>query len=335
MTKRILIITERADVHADLVADRILAKGHRPFRLNLDEFPARFSLDLRFADGAWTGSLLHQPSGDTLWLSDIGAVWTRKPAEFAFDSEDLGAQEKAYASEETEHVLLSLLHSLSCFWMSHPIAARAAQWKGEQLLRAAAMGFEVPRSLIANRPEPVLQFRHAEGGDIIFKTLASPYLGADKVSPDECVAVGIATTRITDEYVAMIDGIGEVPCFFQTHIPKQFEVRVTVIGDRAYSAKILSQSDPRTVTDFREFSVAIPYEAFTLPEDVERRCIAFVHSYGLSYGALDLIVTPQGDYVFLENNPGGQFLFVEQLVPELKLTDAVAERLIQGAADGR
>jgi D-alanine-D-alanine ligase-like ATP-grasp enzyme len=32
---------------------------------------------------------------------------------------------------------------------------------------------------------------------------------------------------------------------------------------------------------------------------------------GLRYGAIDLRLTPQGEYVFLEINPGGQFLFCE------------------------
>lgn len=332
MTRRILIVTHRADLHADVVADRIAALGHRPFRLNLDEFPAAFSLDLTFAGGRWDGTLCYRPGGDVLAIADIGAVWARKPAEFAFESADLGPQEKAYATEETEHVLLGLLYSLECCWMSHPGAVRAALWKGEQLLRAARMGFQVPVSLIANRPEPVHRFRAAAGGDIVFKTLASPFLGADKVGADQRIATGIATTRITDDCLELLDAVSEVPCFFQVHVAKAYELRVTVIGDRVFAAKIHSQDDDRTRIDYRDFSADIRYESYPLPSGIARRCRDFVHSYGLTYGALDLIVTPAGDYVFLENNPGGQFLFVEQLVPELRMTDAVAEFLIEGAS---
>jgi hypothetical protein len=36
--------------------------------------------------------------------------------------------------------------------------------------------------------------------------------------------------------------------------------------------------------------------------------------------------------VFLENNPCGQFLYIEQLIPEFKLLEAVADQLIAGAA---
>jgi len=335
MTQRILIVTCRADFHADFVAERIVTKGFRPFRLNLDEFPAAYALDLAFAGGVWHGTLTHVPTGDVLSIGDIGAVWTRKPAEFSFEHTELGPQERAYAAEETEHVLLGLLYSLDCRWMSHPAAVRASQWKGEQLLRAARMGFRVPDSLIANRPVPVHRFRAAAGGDIVFKTLASPFLGADKVDADERITTGVATTRITDDDVDMLDAVHEVPCFFQNRIEKAYELRVTVIGEHVFAAKIHSQDDARTCVDYREFSVDIRYESYALPADLARRCREFVRSYGLNYGAIDLIVTPEGDFVFLENNPGGQFLFVEQLVPELRMTDAVADYLIAGARGER
>lgn len=335
MARCILIVTGRADIHADIVMERIASRGHRSFRLNLDEFPAAFGLDLAFVDGTWRGTLSHGPSGDVVTLAEIGAVWTRKQAEFAFESTELTPQEKAYATQETEHVLAGILHSLDCCWMSHPVAVRSAQWKGEQLLRAARMGFSVPDSLIANRPEPVHRFRAAAGGDIIFKTLASSFLGAEKVSPEDRIATGLATTRITDEYLDLLDSVREVPCFFQGHVGKHYELRVTVIGDRVFAAKIHSQDDDRTRTDYRDFSVGIRYEAITLPAVIEQRCRDFVHSYGLAYGALDLIVTPAGDHVFLENNPGGQFLFVEQRVPELRMVDAVADYLIEGACRER
>jgi len=97
------------------------------------------------------------------------------------------------------------------------------------------------------------------------------------------------------------------------------------------AARIHSQDDPRTVVDYRDFSADIRYEEAGLPEDVRRRCLEFVKSYGLTFGAIDLIETRSGEYVFLENNPVGQFYFVEELVPSLKMTDAVAARLTEGA----
>jgi glutathione synthase/RimK-type ligase-like ATP-grasp enzyme len=331
MNKKVLVVTNCADVHADLVAQRVLARGASPFRLNLDEFPGHFTLEMRLDAGRWAGCLTHLPSNDTLPIADIGAVWLRKPAAFRFRSEDLGPQERAHAAAETEHILFSLLYALDCYWMSHPRAIRGALWKGEQLLRAARLGFRVPRSIVTNRPDSVREFRKAIAGDLIFKTLSSPVLSADKVGPADRIARHLPTTLVTDAHLGMLDSVGELPCLFQEYIPKKYELRVTVIGSEVFAARINSQDDERTRTDCRDLSAEIRYEPARLPPEIERRCRDFVHSYQLTFGALDLIVTPDDEHVFLENNPVGQFLFVEELVPQLAMLDAVAARLIEGA----
>jgi hypothetical protein len=51
---------------------------------------------------------------------------------------------------------------------------------------------------------------------------------------------------------------------------------------------------------------------------------------GLVYGAIDLIVTPEGDHVFLEINPNGQFDFVAQLA-RLPIYEHLAELLLDGS----
>jgi glutathione synthase/RimK-type ligase-like ATP-grasp enzyme len=331
MQPRILIVTHRGDLHADLVAERLFRRREHPFRLNLDEFPAQYRVDLAFDGLRWRGMLARRDDGIRIHVDDIRAVWTRKSAEFAFAAE-LGVQERAYATGETNHILSGLLHGLKAYWMSHPSAVRAAQWKGEQLARAARMGFRVPPSLITDDKRAVLAFREAMAGDIVFKTMESPFLAADEVDDDERVAYGIGTTRIEPGHEAMLDAVSTLPCFFQRHVPKRHEVRATVIGDRLFAARIHSQDDARTCVDFRDYDAPVRYEATRLPDEIERRCIAFVHSYGLTYGAIDLIVDHEGDYVFLENNPGGQFLFVEQRVPELAMLDAVADCLVAGVA---
>lgn len=334
MDERVLIVTHAADVHADIVEAKLWDRGSKPFRINLDQFPRDFLIDLGYGPAGCAAALRHMPSGDELSLTDVAAIWARKPAKFAFGGGGMLAQEQAFAQSETEHLFFGLLYSLDCFWVSHPRAVRGALWKGEQLQRAARQGFRVPRSVITNSPEAVDRFRREVRGDIIFKAMSSPSLCAEDVEADDRRFPGLPTTRLTDEHLEAIDSVRLLPCLFQEYVPKRFELRVTVIGDRAFAAKIHSQQDSRTATDYRNFAVEIPYEPATLPADLESRCIGFVRSYGLEFGALDLIVTPQDEVVFLENNPGGQFLFVEQLVPELRMTDAVADLLFARTGAG-
>ncbi|NYH77532.1 hypothetical protein FHR84_000846 [Actinopolyspora biskrensis] len=49
-------------------------------------------------------------------------------------------------------------------------------------------------------------------------------------------------------------------------------------------------------------------------------------SFGLDYGALDFVVTPDGDWVFLEINPGGQYGWLESATDH-PLTSTLADLL--------
>ncbi|MFT5716230.1 MAG: glutathione synthase/RimK-type ligase-like ATP-grasp enzyme, partial [Oleiphilaceae bacterium] len=268
-------------------------------------------------------------SGRQLCLSDIGAVWTRKNADFSFNDDLVNVQELKYAVMETEHTLYSMMFALDCYWMNHPSAVRSSSWKGEQLIRAAKMGLNIPESIITNQPNQAKQFISHAQGQVIFKSLSSASLGSESIEDeDDVVVTGLKTTLVTDEHLANIDAISEIPVCFQTYIEKQFELRVTVIDDEVFCAKINSQTDVRTQIDYRDYSADIIYEKYELPDNIADKVIRFVHSYGLKYGAIDLIASQNNDYFFLENNPVGQFMFIEQLVPELKMFEKIANCLI-------
>ena len=55
--------------------------------------------------------------------------------------------------------------------------------------------------------------------------------------------------------------------------------------------------------------------------------MVLVRRLGLAYGAIDLVLTPDGRYVFLEINPNGQYLWIEQLTG-LPISEAIAEWLM-------
>lgn len=326
--KKILIITNSYDIHVDHFTP-ILKRLSQPFfRLNLDKFPRDYKVNQVFDSGELRSVIEHIPSGAKINLSEVTSVWNRKPAPFSFLSSDLAAQELAYAKEETEHVLFGLLYPMKCYWMSHPLNLRGAMWKSEQLSRAAKFGFNTPKSLVTNCPEEVRKFKSELSGDMIFKSISTPDLASIEVDDDERIADGLATTLVTDEIMESLDSVREIPCHFQGYVPKKYELRVTVVENRVFAAKIHSQTDERTKIDSRDMSAEILYESTELPEEIKERCIRFVNSYNLNYSALDIIVTPDDDYVFLENNPNGQFLYIQQLIPEFRILEAIADTLV-------
>ena len=331
LNKVVLIITNSVDIHVDIAEEKMTTSGCNVFRLNLDEFPKDYKIVVQSNGDSQEELLIHIPSEKVIESSEIGAVWLRKKADFCFLSDDLSVQERQFANSETEHTLKSILYGLDCYWMSHPNALNQAGWKIEQTKRAAKMGFLVPDSLVTNDPASVLDFRQKHNNSIVTKAMSSPYLGAEEVEAEDIEVDMMPTTLITDEMMANIEAVKEFPIYFQAYVDKAYEVRVTVIGHELFAVRLNSQDSELTMVDSRSMCAEIAYEYFELPEEVASRCLNFVKSYGLEYGAIDLIVTPEGDFVFLENNPVGQFLYIEQLVPELRMMDCVINKLMDEA----
>ncbi|MFM9438385.1 hypothetical protein ACFDR9_005491 [Janthinobacterium sp. CG_23.3] len=71
-----------------------------------------------------------------------------------------------------------------------------------------------------------------------------------------------------------------------------------------------------------------PCSVFTLPAAELKKVRAFIRASGLRYGSIDMIVDTEENYIFLEVNETGQFLWIEDILPELPLLDCFADFLI-------
>lgn len=328
---RVVIVSNQNDPHSDDVVRAIKRLGEEPIRLNTDEVPLEAMISLDF-DGSWSGQLDLLTSGRVVDARHIRSVWWRRPGGFRLP-DYLDDWERELGQARVTQALRGLWSGLDCYWMSHPDAVDGADWKVEQLCRAYSLGFEIPRTLVTNDPAEARRFHRSCGGQMVWKALSGPYLAArryeyhhPRARPPEYLMTG--TTLIGTDELDKLDGIRLVPSMFQQLVPKRLEYRVTVIGDAVHAAEIDSQASDATLIDSR-VSLSVPYRRATLPDTVQQRCLEFVASYGLQFSALDLVLTPDGRYVFLENNPVGQFGYVEKLVPELELTDAVARILVR------
>lgn len=335
MTKQqIVIVTEKLDPHADDMIHMLRTLGHAPIRLNTDDIPLNTTMSFRLGSSAWKGEITIQTNGRTVDLGDVRSIWWRRPGPFALP-DGLSLQEREFAQEEIHQALLGLLSSLDCYWISPPANIRRANHKLDQLKRAAALGFAVPETIVTTDPQQAREFYELCQGQMIFKVLTEPNLAAHKVArldPTHAAPItrSTPTTLIGARHLAMLDSIQTTPCLFQEYVPKYLELRVTVIGDEVFAAEIHSQDDQAAVIDWR-LGEHVRHAKATLPAEIADRCVAFARSYGLNYSAMDFILTPDGRYVFIENNPNGQFMWVEKLIPELEMTAALAACLIRGA----
>ena len=119
-----------------------------------------------------------------------------------------------------------------------------------------------------------------------------------------------------------------MPCPFSA-INKRFDIRVVVFGKKVFAFEIHSQEHELSQLDFRGVSPdVLKHELHQLPSEIEIFILKFVSAQGLISCSLDLVLTNNGTYYFLENNPNGQWLWLE-FATEVDLTSQMIELLLE------
>ena len=92
-----------------------------------------------------------------------------------------------------------------------------------------------------------------------------------------------------------------------------------------FSAKIYPLSEKAKI-DFRTDYNNLKHEIFKLPKDIEKKLLVINKYYNLNYSAVDLIEDKNGNIYFLEINPNGQYLWIEEVLG-LPISSAIASFL--------
>jgi hypothetical protein len=303
----------------------ILDKRGIPWRrINLADFPQRLAIGYR-VDKDQVGSLM--TTGGATPLGEIGSIWYRRTAPFDLPSEIKG-EDRRFAKAECQSFIRGLWSNLTQgFWVSAPHLIRGASDKAEQLIRARQAGFDVPATIISNDPEQVRDFCSEMQGiqNVVYKPQNSIMFSRNDVMEV------VYTASLDDGHYDRLGEIKNCPGIFQQKLPKRYDIRVTIFGYHLFSVAIYSQDSPGTQIDWRAYSWGgdddFPrHEPVKLPEGLQKRCLDFVRSYGLEYGAIDFVLTPDGRYVFLELNPNGQWAWIES-VTGLPMTNTLVDLL--------
>lgn len=233
-----------------------------------------------------------------------------------------------FAFQQARSTLTTLYALIGDRWLSHPDSIRAAADKVQQLRRAAAAGLTVPGNLISNDPERVVGFH--DGNVRLGHGTAVKSLWARKpVSYDGGLRVPLTTVWPENVDPAQAATIRLAPAVFQEYVPKQREIRVVVIGTRVFAAAVNSQAVPEARHDVRAATRKAVYEPYDLPPGIGAALLEVVRGFGLRFCSADLVLTPDGEYVFLDLNPNGQWLWLE-IEAGLPLSAAMADLLSQG-----
>lgn len=319
----VLILTQEFDPTVDPVITTLTERGARVARIDLSYFPRR--LTVTTSDFGEPRRLLHdRETGRVVDLDQLASVWYRRPTAFDFGP-DMSAPEREFARREAMQGVGGILRATDCLWVNRPDVDAVSELKPYQLDLARRLGMRVPRTLMTNDPKEVSDLLATADRPIAYKAFTGGVIHYPGAFP-----AGLLTTVVGDELREHLDRVGHTMCMFQEYVDKAYEVRLTVMGNTYFPVTIDSQATEETKADWRGLSSTMPYGPYRpLPDEVVKKTQALMAELGAVYGAVDFIVTPDGEYVFLEVNPMGQFMWMHHDLG-LPMGDHLADLLMTG-----
>jgi len=218
-------------------------------------------------------------------------------------------------------VLESLEFVGNALWVSRPQAIRKAELKPLQLALARSLGLRTPKTLVTNDPDAARRFYEECEGQLILKAVSK---GIIEGTPTRF----LYTSEVSEASLSHLEGIRVTAHLLQERVQKAIELRVVVVGRQVFAAEIYSQTSNLTRLDWRKYYPDLSYGVHSLPAPLQAQLRTLVRACGLQFASMDLILTPAGDYVWIELNPNGQWFWLQlQLGNRLPLKEAMANLL--------
>lgn len=314
---KLLIPTEPDDTHAILVKLALENEGHPVRLLFTADQPTKQKNTVFINEGSyhWKSSDRHFSIAD----NDYDVVWWRRARRPYLPKNSVHPSDYKFVTRENSLFYESLTDNLApnAWWVNSKIAANRANSKLLQLKIASDCGMKIPITICSNDPQDIRYFvlKHEKDG-VIYKPLCSNFWFEER-------RIKVSHTSKIDFLTLPENKLLQLsPGIFQKEIQKKHELRITCFGDYMVAAKLDSQEHPDGKVDWR----AIPegkmsIEPVGLPAHLMSQIRTFMHKMGLVFGSLDFIVTHDNEYIFLEVNEQGQFLWIEEYNNEFKMLD--------------
>lgn len=300
----VLLITNKQDITVDFIVRELKAQKCPYYRLNTEDIPTIVHVQFDVDNGNYI--LYDTIKQESLSLSDISSVYFRRPEIATLENIlKLDSYERNYLRLELATLLEGIYKSLrNVYWINDVYKIREAENKLYQLQIAQEIGFKIPRSVIANEHKLLKQTMEAFQGDCIIKPIRSGNMGyADghKV---------IFTSKVNPENFTS-ERVEAFPIYLQENIHKTCDIRCIVVGSSVFAASIDSPNSEDGKVDWRKARGYLTHNKIDLPSEIQKRVISLTQRFELTYSAIDLILDTDGEYIFLECNPNGQWAWIE------------------------
>ncbi|HEX5461027.1 MAG TPA: hypothetical protein VFX20_13750 [Steroidobacteraceae bacterium] len=327
MGKSILLLSEDLDYHGIAVRWGLEQLGVSADWWVRSSFPVESAISIGVGKN---GDDYEVIDGNRVAFTEdaYGAIWNRR-GKTPTVSARLTRTDRVVAKAESSFLLTGMVSVLEQRNASGLIVNKAAAGerinsKVPQLVTARKVGFTVPATLISNEPGRIREFCEELQGSVVVKQHI-PFVWRLK---DGRLALP-GTRAIRSDDLKDDEPLSAAPMIYQQYIPIEHEIRVTVFCANVFA--IL-----RTRSGVNKWGFCdIKYEdstsrAIELPPRLRNKCLEFMRQAGLVFAAFDIAISTDGGEYFLECNEAGQFLFLEEIVPEIPLLDAFCRFLASG-----
>lgn len=245
-------------------------------------------------------------------------IWIRRLEE-PVGNPKVDEADKKFAEVEYRsfhHAVAYFLETLPVWVINRFSASRFINNKSVQLQLARNCGLRVPKALMSNSPRGVKDFLDHNGNRTISKSF-TPHLW----QPQSAGGVAVTETfELARDQLPADEVLTYAPGIYQDMVVKRFDVRALLMGEKVYSYAL---HNPLKALDWRQDAGMgkIEVEIVATPSDVERGIVAFAKKSGLSFGSIDFAVDMNGNWWFLEINERGQFLWLDQFNPKIKIQE--------------
>lgn len=317
-SSNVLVISTSIDQSTDEVVKRLVQRGVPTQRFDTERFPYDTSLSVDL-DGALSLGLDCGAAFQTVEPSSVWYRRVRSPQKLT----DMNPGVHEFCVREARSTLLGATLACSARFMSWPPSVWAAENKVYQLECARRIGLPIPRTVVTNRPAAIVAAFERFGHRMIIKPARSGYVDYGNEQR------AVYTNQILEEHMSRIESARLSPAIYQELLDKDCDVRVTIVGSKFFVAEIDSQTDEAARIDWRHtVNPNLPHRAGTLPPAIEDGIRRLLDMLGLVFGAVDLVRTRDGRWYFLEVNPNGQWLWLEDKLGFM-IADEIAEWLSQ------
>lgn len=282
---QVLIVARPGDEHGDRIEHAIRLQTNSVARLSLNT--------LRSLEFTWIpGNPLNVGTETDQYSFSIGptsTIWWRRPGWVEID--DLAKDEGELIDAEIRSMFEGMLIAAKPRWVDHPGVVHLAENKLYQLSTAREAALPIPNSEITSSANSARTF--ASGRRVIVKTIST----------------GEGLAPFADEVpTELLERVVHAPVLLQERVDALADLRVVTVGQRAF---VWSRSRSNgQVIDWRQVDPEGRDFVPASSHSVEKLAVRAADALGLTHSSQDWLLTREGP-VFLEANPGGQWLFLE------------------------